>query len=67
MALLLEEALDMLLKETLLCEPITVPIEEGYNLILAEDIYADVDFPPFDRSPLDGYAVKMEDVAQATL
>ena len=37
MALLLEEALDMLLKETLLCEPITVPIEEGYNLILAED------------------------------
>ena len=49
----------------LLCgrvRPITgteaVPLEESLGRCLAEDIRADYDQPPFDRSPLDGYAVK---------
>ena len=34
--------------------------------ILAEDIYAAVDQPPFPRSPLDGYAFRSRDVADAS-
>ena len=42
---------------------ISLPIEEvdileSHNRILAEDIIADVDLPPFDNSAMDGYAIK---------
>ncbi len=33
---------------------------------LAEDIYAREDFPPFNNSAMDGYAVRSEDTIQAT-
>lgn len=33
--------------------------------VLAEDIYAPIDHPPFDRSEVDGYAVRSIDVAGA--
>ncbi|MGK9369078.1 molybdopterin molybdotransferase MoeA [Melioribacter sp. Ez-97] len=32
-------------------------IFESYNRILAEDVIADVDLPPFDNSAVDGYAL----------
>ncbi|MFA3781645.1 gephyrin-like molybdotransferase Glp [Melioribacteraceae bacterium 4301-Me] len=35
-----------------------VDILESYNRILAEDVIADVDLPPFDNSAVDGYAIK---------
>src|SRR3989304_1980893 len=43
---------------------ISLPIEEvdileSHNRILAEDIIADVDLPPFDNSAMDGYAIKI--------
>ena len=31
--------------------------------MLAEDVIADTDLPPFDRSQMDGYAVRAEDVS----
>ena len=31
--------------------------------VLAEDVIADCDLPPFDRAQMDGYAVRAEDVA----
>jgi putative molybdopterin biosynthesis protein len=34
--------------------------------VLAEDVYAPIDHPPFDRSEVDGYAVKSSHVANAT-
>ncbi|MEM0004230.1 MAG: molybdopterin biosynthesis protein [Desulfurococcaceae archaeon] len=34
--------------------------------VLAEDVYAPIDHPPFDRSEVDGYAVKSSHVAFAT-
>ncbi len=43
-----------------------VPIEEAVGRVLAEDVVAQVDVPPFDRSTRDGYAVRVEDVAGAT-
>ena len=33
----------------------------GHNRILAEDVTSSLDIPPFDRSTVDGYAVKAED------
>lgn len=35
--------------------------EDAYNRVLAEDINALLDSPSFDRSAMDGYAVKAED------
>ncbi|MEM3612538.1 MAG: molybdopterin-binding protein [Candidatus Bathyarchaeia archaeon] len=38
-----------------------VPLLEAYNRVLAEDVTAPLDIPPFNRSTVDGYAVKAED------
>ncbi len=46
----------------------TLPVEQtdlalARGRILAEDIVADTDLPPFDRAQMDGYAVRASDVA----
>lgn len=38
-----------------------VDIYESFNRIIAEDVIADVDLPPFDNSAMDGYAIKYSD------
>ncbi len=38
-----------------------IPLLETYNRVLAEDVTATLDIPPFNRSTVDGYAVKAED------
>jgi molybdenum cofactor synthesis domain-containing protein len=43
----------------------TVSLEQAYNHILAEDIRADMDLPPFDRARMDGYALRSADVTTA--
>jgi molybdenum cofactor synthesis domain-containing protein len=42
-----------------------VKLEHVLNRILAEDIIADSDLPPFDRAQMDGYAVRAEETAAA--
>ncbi len=42
----------------------SVSIAEVMGRILAEDIIADSDLPPFDRAQMDGYAVRAADVAR---
>jgi molybdopterin molybdotransferase len=42
-----------------------VSLEESYSRVLARDIHADVDIPGFDRSVMDGYAVRSSDTAGA--
>jgi molybdopterin molybdotransferase len=46
-------------------QPEMLPLLETLGLVLAEDLRADRDFPPFPRSTRDGYAVKAVDVAAA--
>jgi len=41
-----------------------VDLLESFNRILAEDVIADVDLPPFDNSAVDGYAIKFSERAQ---
>ena len=38
-----------------------VDLEDALSRVLAEDIYASIDYPSFDRAEVDGYAVRAED------
>jgi molybdenum cofactor synthesis domain-containing protein len=38
---------------------------EAYNRVLSEDVVSTLDIPPFNRSTVDGYAVKAEDTFEA--
>ncbi|MCX7780006.1 MAG: molybdopterin molybdotransferase MoeA [Negativicutes bacterium] len=66
MALKLEIAQEILLKATRVTSVEQIKLEECWHRVLAENIVAATDFPPFDRSPLDGYAVIAADVAKAS-
>jgi putative molybdopterin biosynthesis protein len=41
--------------------PESVPLERALGRVLAEDVRAEVDVPGFDRSNMDGFAVRAED------
>jgi len=41
----------------------TVPLEAALGRVLAEEVTADRDYPPFDRSTRDGFAVRAADLA----
>lgn len=62
-----EEALKTMLD---LVKPIErterVLLEEASSRVLAEDIIANEDVPPFDRVAMDGYAVRAEDTYEAS-
>ena len=40
-----------------------VPLADALGLILAEDVVADIDLPPFDKALMDGHAVRSADLA----
>ena len=66
--LTVEEALEQLSSHTeVIQETETVSLLKSKGRILAEDIKAELDNPPFDRSPIDGYACKAEDLVGASL
>jgi molybdopterin molybdotransferase len=44
-----------------------VPLLECSGRILSDTLYAPISQPPFDRSPLDGYAIKAEDTKGASI
>lgn len=46
--------------------PETQPLDRLIGRVLAETVAAPVDAPPFDRSVVDGFAVRAADVASAT-
>ena len=62
----LEQALALIMKTTPLAGEQTVPLPLARGMILARDVISGIDQPPFDRSPLDGYAVRAEDLADAS-
>ena len=63
----LETAIETLLDEI---SPVTrtrlVSLERAAGSISAQNVYAAVDMPPFDRSPLDGYALRSGDTVGAS-
>ncbi|MDY6865482.1 MAG: molybdopterin molybdotransferase MoeA [Halobacteriota archaeon] len=54
-----DEALTILLKEAKSFE-VGLPFDMCKGMVLSEDIISSVNLPPFDRSAMDGYAIKAE-------
>jgi molybdopterin molybdotransferase len=46
--------------------PTQLSLGDAYGLVLAEDVTATSPLPSFDNSAMDGYAVRVEDVASAS-
>ncbi len=46
-------------------EPEVVPLEEAVGRVLAQEVTADRDYPPFRRAMMDGWAVRSSDAGQA--
>lgn len=59
------EAIQIVRQQTRPLPAERVALEHVLNRILAEDIIADSDLPPFDRAQMDGYAVRAEETADA--
>lgn len=60
------EAIEAVLKFAKDGEVEYIPINESDNRFLKAAIKADHDIPPFDRSPLDGFAIRAEDTLTAS-
>ncbi|HEY8409912.1 MAG TPA: gephyrin-like molybdotransferase Glp [Pyrinomonadaceae bacterium] len=61
------EAIQIVRQQTRRLPTERVKLEHALHRVLAEDIVADSDLPPFDRSQMDGYAVRAEDTADAPI
>jgi molybdopterin molybdotransferase len=59
------EAIQIVKDQTKPLSPVRVDIEDALGRFLAEDVIADSDLPPFDRSQMDGYAVRAADTQNA--
>jgi molybdopterin molybdotransferase len=59
------EATQIVTQQTPRLQSEQVELQHALGRVLAEDIVADSDLPPFDRSQMDGYAVRAADVQYA--
>jgi molybdopterin molybdotransferase len=58
-------ALESILSSVTVGEAEVVHLQHAHGRILAEEIIAGEDIPPFDNSGMDGFALRAEDIAQA--
>lgn len=56
------KAVQVILRSVSLLPPESIALSDALGRILAQDIIADTDLPPFDRAQMDGYAVRAADV-----
>jgi len=63
-----DEALAIFLKQLRPKKPkaILIPVQTALKQVLAENFIAETDLPPFNRSAVDGYAVRAEDTFEAS-
>jgi molybdopterin molybdotransferase len=59
----IREAIGIVLQHTPKLAIESVALSDSLGRVLAEDIIADTDLPPFDRAQMDGYAVRAADVS----
>lgn len=60
------EAVKIIRREAFSLATELIDLEKSINRILAEKISADTDLPPFNRSQMDGFAARAEDVNAAS-
>ncbi len=66
-AIQLEDAIELILTNTaVMTETESVRLTEALGRVVAVPYQASLDQPPFDRSPLDGYALHSADIAAAS-
>ena len=63
----ISEAISIITREIFPLDSETIDLSNSIGRVLAEDIFADSDLPPFDRSQMDGFAVRSEDVQNAPI
>jgi molybdopterin molybdotransferase len=39
----------------------SIPVKNSYNRVIFQDIYSEIELPLFDKTTMDGYAIKAED------
>ncbi len=61
-----QEHLDDVLATVRPLEPIELQLLDAQGCVLVEDVTVPVSLPPFDNSSMDGYAVRVADVADAS-
>ncbi|NIR86783.1 molybdopterin molybdotransferase MoeA, partial [Candidatus Bathyarchaeota archaeon] len=63
-----DEALSTFVKKLKLerLESIQIPVQEALRRVAAEDFVAKTDLPPFNRSAVDGYAIRAENTFEAS-
>ena len=57
-----EEAIRLILEQPVVRHSETLPLAKALDRILAEDVFARIDLPSFNKSPFDGYAYRTGDV-----
>lgn len=62
----LEQAVEKVLGAIPAARSERIVLSEAYRRVVMESIAAAIDLPPFDNSSVDGYAVRAQDVAQAS-
>jgi molybdopterin molybdotransferase len=62
MMITFKEASDRILSHVQSLGPEKVSLLEALGRLIAEDVYATRDLPPYDNSGMDGFAVKYEDI-----
>jgi molybdopterin molybdotransferase len=62
----IEQAFELLQKHVSALGKTEVPLSESVGRILANEIKADLDSPPHDKSVMDGFAVRSDDINSGT-
>ncbi|GFP21766.1 molybdopterin molybdotransferase [Candidatus Hakubella thermalkaliphila] len=62
-----ERALQIVLDQAYLLEPVELRLLDSRGMTLAEEIVSDMDIPPFDNSAMDGFAIRSPDTLGASL
>ena len=60
-----ETAVNLVLDQARPLSSRSTPLLEAIGLVLAESIVADIDYPPFVKALMDGYAVRSADLCEA--
>lgn len=62
-----EVALKHILRNSRLLPVEKIRIENSMDRVLREDIYSKIEMPPFDKSAVDGYAVRSRDASKVSV
>ncbi len=56
------EAIDIIIKNSDVLGTVSCDLDHVYNTVIAEDVYSDINMPPFRKSAMDGYACRSADL-----